>query len=71
MVKLQEKAGYYRGKYLKSVILSNDLIEEIHRSMKDVEFIANIFKPQKEICEFLKMCRYMVEEFRARIKERC
>lgn len=29
MLKLQEKSRYYREKYLKLVILSNDLIEEI------------------------------------------
>lgn len=29
MVKLQKNVGYYREKYLKLVILSNDLIEEI------------------------------------------
>ncbi|KAI5415293.1 hypothetical protein KIW84_040657 [Lathyrus oleraceus] len=56
MVKLQEKAGYYREKYLKLVILYNDPIEEIPRSLKEDEFMVDIFQPQKEICEFIKMC---------------
>lgn len=71
MLKLKGEAKYYREKYLKLVILSNDLIEEIPRSLKEAEFMGDIFKPQKEISNFLKMCRYMVEEFRTRIKERC
>ncbi|KAI5422490.1 hypothetical protein KIW84_045797 [Lathyrus oleraceus] len=40
MVKLQEEAGYCREKYLKLVILSNDLIEEIPRSLEEAEIIA-------------------------------
>lgn len=68
MVKLQEEVRYYREKYLKLVMLSNDMIEEIPRSLKEAEFIEDIFKPQREICDFLKMCRYMMEEFRTRIK---
>lgn len=71
MVKLQDKVEYYREKYLKLVILSNDLIKEIPRSIKEAEFMADIFKPQKEISDFLKMCHYTVEEFKTRIKERC
>lgn len=71
MVKLQEEARYYREKYLKLVMLSNDLIEKIPRSLKEAEFIANILKPQREIGDFLNMYRYMVEEFRTRIKKRC
>lgn len=71
MVKLQEKSRYYREKYMKLVILSNDLVEEITRSLKEAEVMVDIFKPLKEIYDFLKMCRYMVEEFRTRIKERC
>lgn len=71
MLKHQEKDGYYREKYLKLVISSNDLIEKIPRSLKEVEFMASIFKPQKEISDFLKMYRHMVDEFRARIKEQC
>lgn len=69
MLKLYEKAGYYREKYLKLVILSNELIEEIPQSLKEVEYMADIFKPHKDTCDFLKMCRYTVEAFRARIKE--
>lgn len=48
MLKLQEKDGYYMEKYLKFVILSIDLIEEIPQSLKEAEFMADIFKPQKE-----------------------
>lgn len=35
MVKLQEEVKSYREKYLKLVILSNDLIEEIPQSLKE------------------------------------
>lgn len=71
MLNLQEEAKYYREKYQKIIILSNNLIDEIPRSLKDAEAMMNIFKPQKEICDFLMMCRFMVEEFRTRIKGRC
>lgn len=71
MVKLQEEVGYYRETYLKLVILSNDVIDEIPWSLKEAEFMADIFKPQRKICDFLKMCHYIVEEFSTRIKERC
>lgn len=71
MLNLQEEAKYYRENYLKLVILSNDLIDEIPQSMKDAEAMMNIFKPQKEICDFLKMRLFMMEEFRTRIEERC
>lgn len=71
MVKLQEEVGYYREKYINLVMSSNDLIEEIPQSLKEAEFMVDIFKPQKEISDFLKMYWYMVEEFRNRIKERC
>lgn len=71
MIKLQEEAGYYREKYMKLVILSNDFIKEIPRTLKEAKFMADIFKPQRDICDFLKMCHYMVEEFRTRIKKIC
>lgn len=70
MMNLQKKDEYYREKYLKLVILSNDLIDEIPQSLEEAKDMMNIFKPQKDICDFLKSYRYMVVEFRFRIKER-
>lgn len=47
MGKLQEEVEYYREKYIKLVMLSNDLIEEIPQSIKEIEFMEDIFKPKK------------------------
>ncbi|KAI5401757.1 hypothetical protein KIW84_066285 [Lathyrus oleraceus] len=45
MLNLQKKLECHRERYLKLVILSNDLIDEIPRSLKEDEYMMNIFKP--------------------------
>lgn len=71
MRELQKKVEHHMEEYLKLVMLSNDLIDKIPRSLKADEDMMDIFKPKKEIYDFLKLWSQMVEEFRARIKERC
>ncbi|KAI5394975.1 hypothetical protein KIW84_061545 [Lathyrus oleraceus] len=71
MLNLKRKVEHHMEKYLKLVILSNDLIDEIPQSLREVKDMMNIFKPQKEICNFIQLCRHMAETFRSRIKEHC
>lgn len=71
MLELKKKSDHYREEYLKLFLLSNDLIEEIPRSLRAVGGMMDLFKPKEEICDFIKLCQYMVEKFRVRNKKRC
>lgn len=57
--------------FVKIVILSNDLIDEIPRSLKVAEPMMKVLRPPKEIYDFIKLCRYMMDEFIDGIKRRC
>lgn len=56
---------------MKLVILLNNLIDEIPRSFKVAEAMMDMLKPPKEICDFIRLWIYMVDDFRARIKRSC
>ena len=59
---------YYKDKHEKLAFLSNNLIEDIPRSLKDAE---SVMAPLPEDVEnFLKLCRTMVDRFREDICKR-
>lgn len=55
MLELKIKSDHHREEYLKLVLLSNDLIEEIPRSLWAAEDMMDVFKPKEEICDFIKL----------------
>lgn len=71
MLELKRNSDHHREKYLKLSILSNHLINQIPRSLKVAEAMTGVLKPPKEIFNFIKLCRYMVDEFRDRTKIHC
>lgn len=44
------------GEYIKLIILSIDLIDDIPQSLKVAEDMMDIFKLPKEIHDFIKLC---------------
>lgn len=70
-MELKRKSYYHRKEYLKLVILSNDLIDKIPKNLKSANAMMDVLRPSKEICDFIRLCGYMVDEFWARIKRSC
>lgn len=71
MLELKRKSAPYRKEYLKLVILSNDLMDKIPKKLKSADAMMDALRPPKEIYDFIRLCRYMVDGFRAWIKRRC
>lgn len=69
ILELHRQYVKYRRDYLKLVQLANDLIEDVPRILRNAVAEANVLSPPNEISDFIKLCKGMANEFRARMNE--
>ena len=65
---LYQEYRFYKDKHARLAFLANNLISDIPRSLRDAK---NVMVPlPKDVEDFLKLCRTMVDGFRAEIRRR-
>ena len=65
---LYQEYRYYKDKHERLTFLANNLIEDIPGSLRDAESV--MVPLPKDVEDFLKLCRAMVDGFRADIRKR-